>query len=106
VGAFYRAVPASPPDWIGYEFLADHMRSTRDLYIQHGIATDDKEMMQIDTLAARLRAEVVSTNGVFCTFPALGIWARTDELNPRAAQSLEHESHVRRHFVQMSGSAA
>jgi hypothetical protein len=28
--------------------------------------------MQLDTLAARLRAEVVNNNGVFCTWPALG----------------------------------
>jgi hypothetical protein len=29
--------------------------------------------MQIDTLAARIRAEMVHNNGVFCIFPALGI---------------------------------
>jgi ubiquinone/menaquinone biosynthesis C-methylase UbiE len=63
------------PDWIGYEFLPDHFRSLHDLLIQHGIATDEE--MQIDTLAARVRAEVVNNKGVFCTFPALGIWART-----------------------------
>ena len=63
------------PDWIGYEFLPDHIRSLHDLFIQHGIATDEE--MEIDTLAARLRAEVVRNNGVFCTLPALGIWART-----------------------------
>jgi len=62
------------PDWIGYEFLPDHFRSLHDLLIQHGIATDEE--MQIDTLAARVRDEVVNNNGVFCTFPALGIWAR------------------------------
>jgi hypothetical protein len=33
--------------------------------------------MQIDTLGARLRAEVVNNNGVFYTLPALGIWARS-----------------------------
>jgi ubiquinone/menaquinone biosynthesis C-methylase UbiE len=63
------------PGWIGYEFLPDHARSLRDLLVQHRIATD--EDMQIDTLAARLRAEVVSNNGVFCTMPAIGIWGRT-----------------------------
>jgi hypothetical protein len=35
------------PDWIGYEFLPDHIRSTHDLFIQLGIATDEE--MQIDT---------------------------------------------------------
>ena len=63
------------PDWIGYEFLPDHFRSLHDLLIQHGIAADEE--MQIDTLAARVRAEVVNNNGVFCTFPALGVWTRT-----------------------------
>jgi hypothetical protein len=43
--------------------------------IQHGIASDEE--MQHDTLAVRLRAEMVNSNGVFCTLPALGIWART-----------------------------
>ena len=62
-------------DWIGYECLPDHARSMRDQFIQHGIATDEE--MQIGTLAARLRADVVDNNGVFCTLPALGIWART-----------------------------
>jgi len=63
------------PDWIGYEFLQDHARSLHDLLIQHNIARDDE--MQVDTLAARLRAETVNNGGVFCAVPALGIWART-----------------------------
>jgi len=63
------------PDWIGYEFLPDHFRNVRHLLIQHGIATDEE--MQIDTLGARLRDEVVNSNGVFYTLPALGIWGRT-----------------------------
>jgi SAM-dependent methyltransferase len=62
------------PDWIGYQFLPDHARSLRDLFVQHGVATDDE--MEIDTLAARLRAEIVANNGVFSTLPSLGIWAR------------------------------
>jgi ubiquinone/menaquinone biosynthesis C-methylase UbiE len=44
------------PDWIGYEFMPDHIRSVRDLFIQHGIATDEE--MQIETLAARPRVAV------------------------------------------------
>ena len=63
------------PDWIGYEFLPDHIRSIRNLLIQHGIATEEET--DVETLAARLRAEIVAGNGVFCTLPALGIWART-----------------------------
>jgi len=63
------------PEWIGYEFLPDHFGNLHDLLIQHGIAT--VEEMQIDTLAARIQADVVNNNGVFCTIPALGIWART-----------------------------
>ena len=63
------------PDWIGYEFLPDHIRSIRNLLIQHGIATEEET--DVETLAARLRTEIVAGNGVFCTLPALGIWART-----------------------------
>jgi SAM-dependent methyltransferase len=71
----YEAPIGGGPEWIGYEFLPDHIRSVRDLFIQHGIATDEE--MQIETLAARLRDEVVKNNGVFLTVPAVGIWART-----------------------------
>jgi ubiquinone/menaquinone biosynthesis C-methylase UbiE len=71
----YEVPVGGGPDWIGYEFLPDHVRSFRDLFIQHGIATDEE--MQIDTLAARLRAEVANSDGVFCTLPAVGIWGRT-----------------------------
>jgi SAM-dependent methyltransferase len=71
----YEVPVGGGPEWIGYEFLPDHLRSVRDLLIQHGIATEDE--MQIETLAARLRDEVVGNNGVFFTLPAVGIWART-----------------------------
>jgi hypothetical protein len=40
------------------------------------IATEEE--MQIDTVAERLRAEIAKNNSVFCTLPALGIWALTD----------------------------
>jgi ubiquinone/menaquinone biosynthesis C-methylase UbiE len=63
------------PDWIGYEFLPDHIRSVQDLFIEHGIATHDE--MDLDTLAARVRDDVVNSHGVFCAMPALGVWART-----------------------------
>jgi ubiquinone/menaquinone biosynthesis C-methylase UbiE len=63
------------PRWIGYEFLPDHLRSVRDLLMEYGIATEDE--MQIDTLAARLRTEMIKARGVLFTLPALGIWART-----------------------------
>jgi ubiquinone/menaquinone biosynthesis C-methylase UbiE len=62
------------PQWTGYEMLADQARSVHDFMIENGIATDEE--MQIETLAARLRAEVVRNNGVLHTLPALGIWAR------------------------------
>jgi hypothetical protein len=71
----YEVPLGAGPRWVGYEFLQDHFRSVRDLLIKYGIATDDE--LQIETLAARLRAEAVVSNGVLCTLPALGIWART-----------------------------
>ena len=45
-------------DWIGYEFLPDHIRGVRDLFIQHGTATD--EDMDLEALAVRVRDEVVN----------------------------------------------
>ena len=71
----YEVPVGGGPDWIGYQFLPDHSRSARDLFVQHGVATEEE--MQLDTLADRIRAEVVSANGVFFTFPAVGIWARS-----------------------------
>ena len=66
-------LPLVPRRTVGYGQIDPAV--SRDLFIQHGIATDDE--MQIETLAARLRDEIVNNNGVFSTVPALGIWART-----------------------------
>jgi SAM-dependent methyltransferase len=71
----YEVPVGGGPDWIGYHFLPDHSRSARDLFVQHGIATEEE--MQLDSLADRIRDEVMSTSGVFFTMPAVGMWARS-----------------------------
>jgi len=71
----YEVPVGGGPDWIGYEFLPDHARSLYRLLIEHNIATDEE--MQLDTLAARLRADTVNNGGMFFTLPAVGVWART-----------------------------
>jgi SAM-dependent methyltransferase len=62
------------PDWVGYEALADHLRSAAPFLLEAGAAT--REELGVDTLAARLRAEVVGQGGVLRCLPAVGIWAR------------------------------
>jgi hypothetical protein len=62
------------PDWVGYETLADHMRSAEPFLVAAGAAT--REELAVDTLAERLRADVVGQHGVLRCLPAVGIWAR------------------------------
>jgi SAM-dependent methyltransferase len=50
------------PDWGGYDHLASLVRGLLPLIVQGGIAT--AEEVAIDTLAQRLREEVVSQRGV------------------------------------------
>jgi hypothetical protein len=69
----YEVPMGGGPAWIGYALLQDLAMSAAAFLVQCGIAT--REEMQIDTLAARLRAEVVRTKGVLYTLPALGLWA-------------------------------
>jgi SAM-dependent methyltransferase len=62
------------PDWVGYDALADHFRSLEPFLVEAGVAT--REELAVDTLAARLRAEVMDQHGVLRCLPAVGIWAR------------------------------
>jgi SAM-dependent methyltransferase len=62
------------PDWAGYDALADHLRSAEPFLLEAGVTT--REELAVDTLAARLRAEVVDQRGVLRCLPAVGIWAR------------------------------
>ena len=62
------------PDWVGYEALADHLRSAEPFLVAAGAAT--REELGVETLAARLRADDVGQGGVLRCLPAVGIWAR------------------------------
>lgn len=62
------------PDWAGYEALADHVRSGAPFLLGARVAT--QEELAVETVAERLRAEVVGQRGVFRCPPAIGIWAR------------------------------
>jgi SAM-dependent methyltransferase len=62
------------PEWVGYETFADHYRSGEPFLVAAGVAT--REELGVDTLAERLRAEVVGQRGVLRCVPAVGAWAR------------------------------
>ena len=55
----FEAPMGGPEDWPGYEYLTNSFRSILPLIEAYGIAT--AEELDIDTLAERLRAEVVAS---------------------------------------------
>jgi ubiquinone/menaquinone biosynthesis C-methylase UbiE len=61
-------------DWTGYEWLAESMRSLLPVLENFDIATD--EVVNVATLAARLRAEVVRNRFPLMLVPLVGAWAR------------------------------
>jgi SAM-dependent methyltransferase len=62
------------PDFPGYDFGAESLRSMLPLILELGIATADE--VEIDTLAQRLRAEIVGSGGVLKTPDLVGAWTR------------------------------
>ena len=62
------------PDFAGYAYLAGVFRSILPLLERFGIATAGE--VDVDTLADRLRAEVVAGNSVFTLQMAVGAFAR------------------------------
>jgi len=62
------------PDFPGYDYGAESLRSMLPLILKLGIATEEE--VGIDTLAERLRAEVVASGGVIKTPDLVGAWAR------------------------------
>ena len=62
------------PDWPGYDYAAESVRSMLPLIVKLGIATEGE--VEIDTLAGRLRAETVAADGVVKAPDLLGAWAR------------------------------
>jgi SAM-dependent methyltransferase len=76
------------PDWPGYAYVADTVRSLLPMLQQMGMVT--AEDVGIETLADRLRAEVVGQRGVQMLPIVIGAWARKpssrDQLNRTDAQ--------------------
>jgi hypothetical protein len=60
------------PEWGGYDYMASLIRTLLPRIVQFGIATPDE--VGIDTLAERLRAEVVGHNGVVTTWSFITAW--------------------------------
>jgi hypothetical protein len=63
----------SGPDWLGYEYLAQAIRNLVPMLVQYGIATEAE--VDIDTLADRLRHDVVSQHGSATLVHHVGGWA-------------------------------
>ena len=62
------------PGSAAYQLLAETARSLLPMMERLGVATAAE--VQIDTLAARLEAEVCAGGGVIVTPPLIGAWAR------------------------------
>jgi SAM-dependent methyltransferase len=60
-----------------YDWIASTCRSILPGLVGMGVAT--AEEVGVDTLAARLRAEVVAGGGVLMTMPFIGAWTRTPD---------------------------
>lgn len=62
------------PDWPGYDYAAESLRSMLPLIVKLGIATEEE--VEIDTLAEGLRAETVAADGVVKAPDLVGACAR------------------------------
>jgi SAM-dependent methyltransferase len=63
------------PDWPGYAYLADSVRSLLPFLEQIGTVTHAE--VDVETLEDRLRAEVVGHDGIQILPSVIGAWART-----------------------------
>jgi hypothetical protein len=68
------------PDWAGYDYMASLIRTLLPRIVQFGIATPEE--VGVDTLAERLRAEVVGQHGVVTTWSFITAWARKRSREP------------------------
>lgn len=60
------------PDWGGYDYCADTLRSILPVLLQFGIAT--AEELNVDTFAERMRKEVIHQHGVILLFLMMNAW--------------------------------
>lgn len=65
------------PNWAGYDYAVESLRSMLPLILKLGIATDEE--VGIDTFAERLRAETQTVDGVVKTPDLVGTWARSKQ---------------------------
>ncbi len=70
----YEAAVGTGPDWVGYEWWAETVRTFLPLIQQFGLATE--EDIGIETLAERLREETVSRGGVARGPALISAWVR------------------------------
>jgi SAM-dependent methyltransferase len=61
-------------DWPGYDNLALVVRSMLPVIVATGAATAAE--LEVDTLADRLRSQLIATGGVAASPPLVGAWAR------------------------------
>lgn len=72
----HEAIMGAGPDWEGYAHLANTVRSLLPLIVRYGIASADE--IGIETLADRLRAQVVSQGAAARLSGVVSAWAQTD----------------------------
>ncbi len=75
----YGALIGAGANWSGYEYLAGIVRSMLPLLLDFGIAT--AEEVAVETLAERLRAEVLSQRAVVRGMEFVSAWAREAKLS-------------------------
>ena len=61
------------PDWPGYDYIVETLRSLAPMMRSMGF---DPATLGLDTLATRLRDEVVAAKGVQMLAPIVGAWSR------------------------------
>jgi SAM-dependent methyltransferase len=66
------SVVAGGPDSVGYEWMAESVRSMLPLIVKSGVATEAE--VGIDTLASRLRAETTAAGGVVKAPDMVSAW--------------------------------
>jgi hypothetical protein len=70
----YEAAVGAGPDWVGYEYWAETVRTLLPLLQQFGIATEEE--IGMETLAERLREETVGRGGVARLPVLVSAWFR------------------------------
>ena len=71
----FEAPVGGGPDWPGYHYLAETVRSILPHLERAGLGRPAE--IDVETLADRLRADIVERDGVQILPPVVGAWART-----------------------------